>query len=325
MIAGEREVSYGELDQLAGGFAAGLAELGVRRGDRVAVAAAERASTPRWRSREPGARAPRSRRSTRRSRATASTTCSPTSSPRRSSATRSAPSCRRPRRERAGGIPVVSDVAGLGGGEGPKPPRPLETDLAAVMYTSGSTGGPKGVTLTHRNLSFVTGSIVEYLEMSAADRVLCVMQLSFGYGLSQLLSCVRVGATLALEAGIAFPGRIVQALEDHRITGLPGGADDLPGADRAAGPRRPRAARPALSDQRRRLDARGDGRRGQADLPERQALPDVRAHRVHPRLRTCRRTSSTPARPRRGSRSPEPTPGSRAPTEAPPRSTRSAS
>ena len=48
------------------------------------------------------------------------------------------------------------------------------------------------------------------------------MQLSFGYGLSQLLACVRVGATLALEAGIAFPGRIVQALERHRITGLPG-------------------------------------------------------------------------------------------------------
>ena len=90
------------------------------------------------------------------------------------------------------------------------------------MYTSGSTGGPKGVTLTHQNLAFVTGSIVEYLEMTAADRVLCVMQLSFGYGLSQLLACVRVGATLALEAGIAFPGRIVQALERHRITGLPG-------------------------------------------------------------------------------------------------------
>ena len=74
------------------------------------------------------------------------------------------------------------------------------------MYTSGSTGGPKGVTLTHQNLAFVTGSIVDYLEMTSADRVLCVMQLSFGYGLSQLLACVRVGAALALEAGIAFPG-----------------------------------------------------------------------------------------------------------------------
>jgi acyl-CoA synthetase (AMP-forming)/AMP-acid ligase II len=123
---------------------------------------------------------------------------------------------------RAGGIAVVTDVGELASCDGPEPARPLETDLAAVMYTSGSTGGPKGVTLTHGNLSFVTGSIVEYLEMSAADRVLCVMQLSFGYGLSQLLTCVRVGAALVLEAGIAFPGRVVQALEQHRITGLPG-------------------------------------------------------------------------------------------------------
>ena len=37
LIAQDREVSYAELDRLAGGFAAGLGELGVARGDRVAV------------------------------------------------------------------------------------------------------------------------------------------------------------------------------------------------------------------------------------------------------------------------------------------------
>ena len=122
----------------------------------------------------------------------------------------------------AGGIPVASDVDELTTADASSlPPPPLETDLAAVLYTSGSTGNPKGVTLTHRNLSFVIGSIVEYLEMSAADRVLCVLQLSFGYGLCQLLSCVRVGATLVVEPGLTFPGRLVQLLEGQRITGLP--------------------------------------------------------------------------------------------------------
>jgi acyl-CoA synthetase (AMP-forming)/AMP-acid ligase II len=57
--------------------------------------------------------------------------------------------------------------------------------------------------------------------MGPADRVLCVLQLSFGYGLCQLLTCVRVGATLVLEEGFSFPGRIVQLLEDQRITGFP--------------------------------------------------------------------------------------------------------
>ena len=54
----------------------------------------------------------------------------------------------------------------------------LGPDLAAVIYTSGSTGEPKGVTLTHGNMSFVADSIVEYLEMQASDRVLCVLPLS---------------------------------------------------------------------------------------------------------------------------------------------------
>jgi len=52
--------------------------------------------------------------------------------------------------------------------------------------------------------------------------VLCTSPLSFDYGLYQLLMCVRVGATLVLEHGFAFPGRIVQLLIDERVTGLPG-------------------------------------------------------------------------------------------------------
>jgi long-chain acyl-CoA synthetase len=221
VIAGEHKVSYGELDTLAGGFAAGLAELGVRRGDRVAVLLpneidAAVAIEGTWRAGAALAPLNPTMKGERLDYVLADTepaaiVCDTERAELSGAAA-----------ERAGGVPVVCDVAGLAAAEGPAPRRPLETDLAAVMYTSGSTGGPKGVTLTHRNLSFVTGSIVDYLEMTAADRVLCVMQLSFGYGLSQLLSCVRVGGAIALEAGIAFPGRIVQALETHRITGLPG-------------------------------------------------------------------------------------------------------
>jgi long-chain acyl-CoA synthetase len=122
----------------------------------------------------------------------------------------------------AGGTRVVSDIEGLvaesRGSSGP----PIEIDLAAVIYTSGSTGDPKGVTLTHRNMTFVADSIVEYLEMDRSDRVLCVLPLSFDYGLYQLLMCIRVGATLVLETDFSFPGRVVQLLEQERITGLPG-------------------------------------------------------------------------------------------------------
>jgi long-chain acyl-CoA synthetase len=46
--------------------------------------------------------------------------------------------------------------------------------------------------------------------------------MSFDYGLYQLLICVRAGATVVLEHGFAFPGKVVQLLEGERITGLPG-------------------------------------------------------------------------------------------------------
>ncbi|HEV7772711.1 MAG TPA: AMP-binding protein [Conexibacter sp.] len=99
---------------------------------------------------------------------------------------------------------------------------PISVDLAAIVYTSGSTGRPKGVTLTHANMAFAAGSIVAYLEMTADDRVLCVVPLSFDYGLYQLLMCVRTGATLILERGFAFTGRVLELLVRERITGLPG-------------------------------------------------------------------------------------------------------
>ncbi len=121
----------------------------------------------------------------------------------------------------AEGTEVSEDVLSLRS-DGPPPAAPLSSDLAAIVFTSGSTGVPKGVTLTHRNMTFVADSIIEYLEMDESERVMCALPLSFGYGLYQLLTCVRAGATLILQAGLRFPGRVIQLLEDEGVTALPG-------------------------------------------------------------------------------------------------------
>ena len=120
-----------------------------------------------------------------------------------------------------GDVQVFAGVETVPAG-GAEPHPPVSPDLAGVVYTSGSTGEPKGVALTHQNMTFVADSIIEYLEMDESERVLCVLPLSFGYGLYQLLTSVRTDATLVLEPGFAFAGRVVALLSEQRITALPG-------------------------------------------------------------------------------------------------------
>ncbi|SDZ01728.1 amino acid adenylation domain-containing protein [Lysobacter sp. yr284] len=98
----------------------------------------------------------------------------------------------------------------------------LEVDLAAVIYTSGSTGVPKGVVLSHRNMAFASASICAYLGMHGDDRILSTLPLSFDYGLYQLLLCAHVGASLLLEPGMGYPGELVRMLHERGVTGLPG-------------------------------------------------------------------------------------------------------
>jgi long-chain acyl-CoA synthetase len=97
-----------------------------------------------------------------------------------------------------------------------------ENDLAAIIYTSGSTGKPKGVTLTHRNIDIVVESVIQYLENTSDDIILCVLQLSFGYGLLQLLVTFRTCARLILEKGIVYPYEIVKLITKERVTGFAG-------------------------------------------------------------------------------------------------------
>jgi long-chain acyl-CoA synthetase len=134
--------------------------------------------------------------------------------------------------------PSVRRIVVAGGGEGPAtvdfdgflreaparlapPPRGLDIDLAMLVYTSGSTGQPKGVMMTHKNIVHAATSITTYLEARASDVVLSVLPLAFDYGLYQLLMCVKIGATLVLERSFAFPQKILPMLAREGVTGFP--------------------------------------------------------------------------------------------------------
>lgn len=104
----------------------------------------------------------------------------------------------------------------------PPPTRNIPLDVAAILYTSGTTGDPKGVTHTHQSLGFARDSVAYYLELTPDDRVLCTLPMSFGYGLFQLLPATAVGATVVLERNFTYPAAVFQRMNSEAVTTFAG-------------------------------------------------------------------------------------------------------
>ena len=98
-------------------------------------------------------------------------------------------------------------------------PKIIESDLAAILYTSGSTGQPKGVILNHLNIVSGAKSVSEYLENTENDRLLSILSFGFDYGLSQLTTSFLCGAQLVLLDHL-FNKDIITAVEKYNVTGL---------------------------------------------------------------------------------------------------------
>lgn len=99
--------------------------------------------------------------------------------------------------------------------------RGPDGDVAAILYTSGSTGLPKGVVLSHRNMLVGAESVSSYLELSADDVILAALPLSFDAGLSQITTAFCVGAHVVL-ANYLLPRDLVRLCARHSITGITG-------------------------------------------------------------------------------------------------------
>ena len=99
--------------------------------------------------------------------------------------------------------------------------------LAYVMYTSGSTGQPKGVMVEHGALLNFCLAVRKRFALSPRDRVLQFSSLSFDACLEEIIPCLLAGGTLVLrtEEMIQSPARFLEACEAHAVTLL-----DLPTA-----------------------------------------------------------------------------------------------
>lgn len=95
----------------------------------------------------------------------------------------------------------------------------IDADIAAILYTSGSTGGPKGVVLSHRNLIAGAASVAGYLGHTDRDVILALLPLSFDAGLSQVTTALIAGAHVVL-ANYLVPRDAITLCARHRVTGL---------------------------------------------------------------------------------------------------------
>lgn len=81
--------------------------------------------------------------------------------------------------------------------EAPSPQRPAAPrGTPCIVYTSGTTGTPKGVLLTPQSVLFVVQAVCDYLRLTADDRYAVVLPLAHTYGKSNLLSAFAAGAAV---------------------------------------------------------------------------------------------------------------------------------
>ncbi|GAA0640427.1 4-coumarate--CoA ligase family protein [Streptomyces thermocarboxydovorans] len=93
-------------------------------------------------------------------------------------------------------------------------------DVAALPYSSGTTGTPKGVMLTHRQIATNLAQLNAAISAGPGDRILAVLPFFHIYGLTALMNApLRHGATVVVLPRFELE-TFLAAIQNHRITGL---------------------------------------------------------------------------------------------------------
>ena len=101
-------------------------------------------------------------------------------------------------------------------------PCAIHPDLALLTTTSGSTGSPKFVRQSYRNITANTAAICEYLAISAQDRAITSLPMNYVFGLSVINTHLASGASLVMTNRALMEKEFWQLMKARQVTSLSG-------------------------------------------------------------------------------------------------------
>lgn len=99
---------------------------------------------------------------------------------------------------------------------------PLNDDLALLLTTSGSTGSPKLVRQSYKNIEANTKSIIEYLHLNETERTITTLPMNYTYGISIINTHLAVGASIILTEKTLMQKEFWQQMKEYEATSFGG-------------------------------------------------------------------------------------------------------
>lgn len=93
-----------------------------------------------------------------------------------------------------------------------------EDDVCALVYTSGTTGSPKGAMLTHRNLVGNVEQFISRIVFKPEDKVLCVLPMFHCYGLTTVVNAGLYAHSTIVILRSKSPTEIINTIVEHSVT-----------------------------------------------------------------------------------------------------------
>lgn len=99
-------------------------------------------------------------------------------------------------------------------------PNLSDTDIAEILFTTGTTGEPKGVCLSYANIFASASNINEYISNSSEDVELLALPICHSFGMGRIRCTLIKGATIVILGSFANVRAMFKAIEDYHVSGF---------------------------------------------------------------------------------------------------------